>query len=53
MNVGVWVELPCGLDKGVDEFSVLFAADTFLPKAEVEIIVEKLLVICAAVEDYR
>lgn len=40
------------MNKGVDELGVLFTANTLLLQADIQLIVEEILVICAAVEDY-
>lgn len=49
MDVGLWVELPGGFDECVNKVVVFLASDALLPQAEVEVVVEKLLVVGSAV----
>jgi hypothetical protein len=53
VDVCLWIQLSCRLDKGVDKLAVLFAADTFLSEAQVQLVVEELLIVRPAVKDDR
>lgn len=53
VDVSVWIQLSCRLDKSVHEFCVFFTADSLLLEAKVEFIVEKSLVVGATVKNHR
>lgn len=51
VNIGSRVKMPRGLDKAVDKVGVLPTADALVPQAQVQLVVEELLVVGAAVQD--
>jgi hypothetical protein len=52
MDIRFGIQLPRRLDKRVDKLIILIPPHALLSQSEIQVIVEKLLVICAAVEDH-
>lgn len=53
MDVSSREQLPSSFDKCLDEIVVLFASYSTLMETEIELIVEQILIVRAAVYDYR
>jgi hypothetical protein len=51
--VGLWIEPSCGLDEGVNEFVILFTANTLLAESKVEIVVKQRFIVCATIQNHR
>ncbi len=53
MDIGSGKERASGLDKTVDELVVPLSTNSLLAKPEVQVIVEQILVVCAAIKHDR
>lgn len=50
MNVSLWIQLSGSLDKVVYKFVVLLAANSLLSQSQVQVVVQELIIVRAAVQ---
>ena len=53
VDIRLWVQLPSGLNERIDKVVISLAPDSLLSEAEVELIIQQLLVVRPAVKDHR